>query len=676
MDASLETSRGEAMIAAYFKAETAKLTEACLADIRTLGDWAARRNEYRRQLQEMLGLDPLPERTPLAAVVTGTLDHPEFVVEKLYFQPRPQLYVSANLYLPKNLTGSLPAVLYVCGHSPANEDGVSYGNKTRYQHHAAWFARHGYVCMVIDTLQLGEIEGIHHGTYRENMWWWNARGYTPAGVEAWNAIRSLDYLQSRPEVDGERLGVTGRSGGGAYSWWLAALDDRVKAVVPVAGITSLENHVVDGCVEGHCDCMYQVNTYRWDYPQVAALVAPRPLLVANTDRDEIFPLGGVLDVHEKVRRVYELHGHPELLGLNIAAGGHDDTQPLQIHAFDWFNQHLNQGRRPIDAAAEPLFEMRQLKVFEELPEDEINSRIHETFVPQAPVPEVPDSTDEWSAESARLRKLLLEKCFRGWSDSGIGDKSPRTRKVFEFDAADATLTAYEFESQDDIALPLYLVAPSDVPMEQLKAIELRPLDAAGWAEFLAAMRVEFADEFEQETSIEPDAEKYARLVQSLASQKIASAFVAPRGIGPTAWNPERETHIRRRFMLLGQTLDGMRVWDTRRAIQALRALDGVADKPMRLQADGNMAGIALYAALFEPRIERLVLKGLPKSHRQGPDFLNVLRVLDLPQTVAMAAESSQVVIEQEDSGGWEYPVGVAKKLGWQTITVDEGARSD
>ena len=117
------------------------------------------------------------------------------------------------------------------------------------------------------------------------------RGYTPAGVEAWNCIRALDYLQSRKEVDGERIGVTGRSGGGAYSWWIAAIDERIKAAVPVAGITDLENHVVDGCVEGHCDCMYMVNTYRWDYAQVAALVAPRPLLLDQHGQGRHFSLG-------------------------------------------------------------------------------------------------------------------------------------------------------------------------------------------------------------------------------------------------------------------------------------------------------------------------------------------------------------------------------------------------
>jgi dienelactone hydrolase len=665
MEPEVDSARGSRMIAAYFATETNKLAQACLADVETLGDWTAQRESYRRQLREMLGLDPPPERTPLAAVVTGTVEHPDFVVEKLHFQSRPRLYVTANLYLPKKRAGPAPAVLYLCGHSGAKKDGVSYGNKTKYQHHAGWFARNGYVCMVIDSVQLGEIEGIHHGTYRESMWWWNARGYTPAGVEAWNAIRALDYLQSRPEVDGEQLGVTGRSGGGAYSWWLAALDDRVKAAVPVAGITNLADHVVEGCVEGHCDCMYLVNTYRWDYAQVAALIAPRPLLIANTDRDEIFPLGGVLDVYHKVRRVYKLHGYPERLGLNIAAGGHDDTQPLQVHAFAWFNEHLQGRREPIEGLAEDFFPLEQLKVFDELPKDEINSRVHETFVAQAPAPPVPSSIDEWDSHSATWRRLLLEKSFAGWpSETSSDGDSTAIRAVFQAASNGVQLSAYDFDSQNDIKLRLYLVLPHNVPGKDLEGVVLHPLDAEGWNDFLSAMRVEFASRFETEARLEPNSDKYASLVQSDLARKLGLAFIAPRGIGPTAWPSDAETHIRRRFMLLGQTLDGMRVWDTRRAIQSLRAIEGLAEVPLWIHANGDMAGIALYAALFEPRIERLELVGLSESHMHGPDFINVLRILDVPQAVAMVGEKSEVVLRQEDTGSWEYPRHVADKLGW------------
>ena len=150
-----DTSRGDQMIARYFEAETQRLTAASLADIKTLGDWNDRKDEYRRQLFEMLALDPLPAKTPLKPVVTGTVDHDEFRVENLHFQSRPGLYVTGNLYIPKKRKGKLPTILYVCGHGRVKKDGISYGNKTHYQHHGAWFARNGYACLIIDTLQLG-----------------------------------------------------------------------------------------------------------------------------------------------------------------------------------------------------------------------------------------------------------------------------------------------------------------------------------------------------------------------------------------------------------------------------------------------------------------------------------------------------------------------------------------
>jgi dienelactone hydrolase len=158
-------------------------------------------------------------------------------------------------------------VLYVCGHSGRGRD----GNKTAFQHHGMWFATHGYACLLIDTLQLGEIAAIHHGTYRFNRWWWQACGYTPAAVECWNGIRAIDYLQSRLEVDGERIAVTGISGGGAATFWIAAADERVKVAVPVSGMSDLEDYVGEKVVNGHCDCMFLINTFQWPWTHIAAL---------------------------------------------------------------------------------------------------------------------------------------------------------------------------------------------------------------------------------------------------------------------------------------------------------------------------------------------------------------------------------------------------------------------
>ncbi|MCA9203727.1 MAG: prolyl oligopeptidase family serine peptidase, partial [Planctomycetales bacterium] len=472
-----DTSRGDRMLAAYFKDETAKLTDACLADIRTLDDWQTKRDQYRQELYEMLGMNPLPERTDLHAEITGKAEHDEFVVENVQFQSRPGLYVTGNLYVPKKADKPLPAILYVCGHGRVAKNGISYGNKTHYQHHGAWFARNGYVCLTIDTLQLGEIEGIHHGTYRYNMWWWLNRGYTSAGVEAWNCIRALDYLQSRAEVDGERLGVTGRSGGGAYSWWIAALDERIKCAVPVAGITDLTNHVVDGCVEGHCDCMYMVNTYRWDYTKVAALVAPRPLLISNTDTDGIFPLDGVYRTFEEVRRIYRLYNAGDQIALNITAGGHKDTQELRVHAFRWFNHHLRNDDSLIEKTAVKLFEPEQLRVFAELPADQKNTEIHESFVPVAEIGAPPADNTAWKTQRDAWMQSLKTKCFAGWPTA---DEPLDVQPAFSATHDGITLQAYDFTSQGAIRLRLYMAHREGLEHPELTVLNV--MDETSWQE--------------------------------------------------------------------------------------------------------------------------------------------------------------------------------------------------
>jgi dienelactone hydrolase len=643
-DAPKPAGPGDATLHDYFQAETAAIAKSTAKDL-TPGVWDANKAEYRRQLAEMLGLWPAPERTDLKATVTGTLDHPQFTVEKLHFQSRPGLYVTGNLYVPKGLTGPAPTILYVCGHSLVKKDGVSYGNKVGYQHWGGWFARNGYVCLIIDTLQLGEIEGIHHGTYREKMWWWHDRGYTPAGVEAWNSIRALDYLETRHEVDKARIGVTGRSGGGAYSWWLAALDDRVKVAVPTAGITDLQNHVVDGAIEGHCDCMFMVNTYRWDFGRVAALAAPRPLLIENSDKDTIFPLDGVYRIHQFTRGIYAPAGAAKTnLGLIITEGPHKDTQDLQVPAFHWFNRHFKKDESPIGMLATKLFEPEQLKVFKELPADQVNTRIQETFVPQAAAPTVPTSKEEWGKMRDGWMAALRAKTFGGWPN----DAGPVKPEL----VVSAWPAGYRFVSQQNVPLGLHVSAEG----ESTESVVLNVTDDdARVADIPAA----------------PSPANRPK-----GPTRILISF-SPRGIGASksAADEKKRSQILRRYPLLGQTLEGMQVWDVRRAIQAARGLPGVGSKPMTIRAEGRMAGVVLYAALFESGIERLELRDLPKSHVDGPHLLNVLKTLDLPAAVAMAAERTRVVIQQKEQGGWEYPRDVAAKMGWGEDRVRVQPRS-
>lgn len=623
---------GDRMIAAYFRAETQRIAAHALGDVQSLEQWQQRRVELRDQLFEMLGLSPLPSRSDLKATITGTLEHEDFTVEKLHFQSMPGLYVTGNVYIPKHTKFPAPAVLYVCGHGQTKIDGVAYGTKVTYQHHPAWFARNGYVCLIIDTLQLGEIEGLHHGTYREGMWWWNARGYTPAGVEAWNSLRAVDYLQSRAEVDPNRIGVTGRSGGGAYSWWLAALDERVGCVVPVAGITDLQNYVVDGAVEGHCDCMFMVNTYAWDFPMVAALVAPRPLLISNSDKDSIFPLDGVVRTYFAVQKIYRLYDAEDKLGLLITEGPHRDTQQLRVPAFHWMNRWLK-GEDPLvdDDALKP-FSAQQLKVFDELPRDQRNTRIHEDFVLQQ-APQLPENARQWAEQRQRWMEVLQSKVFRGWRPAEPLD----LQRCFTLGRQGVELSAYDFRSEHDVPLRLYLARAAGQTAPQ--RVRLDVLDEDGWHQWLAAVSAAFGDVLTAERTLDDvvaDTDAFTSLRKLLGSDSAVLAYVAPRGVGLTAWQPSKETHIRRRFVLLGKTLDGQCVWDVRRAVEAVRQLHGVDELPITLAGSGQAASLALYASLFEPAVDRLRLEGLAASHRDTPTLLHVLRYFDVPQAVALA----------------------------------------
>ena len=659
--------RGEQHLQEYLRAETTRLADQCLTEIGTLADWTSRREELRRQLREMLGLDPEPDRTPLTPHITGTLDHPEFTVEKLHFQSRPGLYVTGNLYLPKGQSTPAPAILYVCGHSKQKEGNTSFGNKTGYQHHGAWYARHGYVCLTIDTIQLGEIEGVHHGTHHLNQWWWNARGYTPAGAEAWNGIRAIDYLQTRPEVDPQRIGVTGRSGGGAYSWWIAALDDRVQAAVPVAGITDLQNHVVDGVVDGHCDCMFPVNTYCWDFAQVAALVAPRPLLISNTDKDTIFPLEGVVRVHEKVRRIYRLYGAEKNLGLQITEGPHLDTQELHIHSFRWFHRFLkNEPQTLIEKAAVKFFPPPQLRVFETLPDDERVTRAAEWFVEPAAPARMPVTADEWAIQRNAFLKGLRDKVFRSWPTGPSMSEATARKQVFEGLAQGLKLQIFEFDSQPQVPLRLFLLTRDGLALSDLDLMSLTVLDSGGWGALVAGLRTAFPEPFAAEPNSDPQPGLLDGWKQTLEQTRRGLAWVAPRGLGPDAWSEEvsRQIGIRRRFQLLGQTVDGMRVWDIRRAIQQLQSVPGLKSKPLWLRAEGNLAGLALYASLFETGISRLELIRMPVSHQAGPDLLNVLRVGDLPVTLAVALERSRIVLTETDPTLAGFARQVQQQLRW------------
>lgn len=626
----------------YLRSQVAQSGQAVFTDRDSPAEITARLATWRGKLAEMLGLPSLDHRPPLQAQVTGRIRRDGYSVENILFQSLPQLYVTGNLYLPAGANSRVPAVLYVCGHSNTKENGISYGSKVSYRRYGPWFARNGYACLIIDTLQLGEIEGIHHGLYREGMWWWASRGYTPAGVEAWNGIRALDYLQSRPEVDGSKLAVTGRSGGGATSWWVTALDERVRASAPTAGITDLQDHVIDDVIEGHCDCMYQLNAENWDFDRVAALAAPRPLLLVNTDSDPIFPLAGVLRLHSRVRDVYRRLDAETNLGLVISEGGHKDWAELQVSVMRWFNRHLKGIEDPGKGLPRDENSPADLRVLKSIPADERNTRIHESFVPAAE-PAAPASEENWRQLSSELRSSLDRLLFSRLP--GAGRRRERTLPPIR-------TAGLEIEPVEIVGGEASLVRG---------AVAALPETAGGGAPLVLVAHGELetlvSDVHE---SKEPGAGAAALVRAALADHQGPLFLVAPRSNlpGDSAAAEKNRVHLRRRYLLVGSSLEAMQIHDVSLGLRwAAKKWPG---RRLDVAGEGDGAVAALYAALRHGPVGRLDLRKMPASHRASMHIANIQRSLDLPQSAALALDSvQQLRITSNEPGNWSFTSGVA-----------------
>jgi hypothetical protein len=259
---------------------------------------------------------------------------------------------------------------------------------------------------------------------------------------------------------------------------------------------------------------------------------------------------------------------------------------------------------------------------------------------------------------------LDEHVFAGWPENS---GEPRNKKALDLQADGIRLAAYDFISQQPWELRLFVAHRKNLSLKDADLVVLNVLDEKGWGDFAATYGKPFPDAFGgQDAKKLPvhDPEAFGSEKRMLENQDWAMAYVAPRGIGPTAWSVDarKHNHILRRFYLLGQTLDGMRVYDVIRSAEVLRDIEGMAKVPLWMQAHGTMAANLLYASLYVPEVTRLDLHDLPASHMQGPAYLNVLRHLDLPQTVALAAERARIVLYQPEAKYDPFPANVAKAL--------------
>jgi hypothetical protein len=269
-------------------------------------------------------------------------------------------------------------------------------------------------------------------------------------------------------------------------------------------------------------------------------------------------------------------------------------------------------------AARNLFPAEQLRVFDKLPGDEVNTTIDEIFVPKAgPAPAATESA-EVKRRQGQCLAALREKVFAGWPAE---HRATQPALLNHSTQGGLRLATYALDSQAGLNLPL--IVAQDPKVKRPEKLLLTVLDTEAWTNSTAKWLWLGGG----------TAEAKSALRQEMQAGRLAVAYFAPRSVEPAKWSKDtkKSNQIRRRYALLGQTLDSMRVWDIRCAAQAVKALPEFKKVPLCIRAKGQMGVNSAYAALFEPAIQKLQLEGAPAAQAEGPDYPNALRVWDLPQ---------------------------------------------
>lgn len=606
------------------------------------------------ELWTMLG-GPL-ERTPLNPRVTGIVERSGYRIEKLIFESRPRLYVTANLYVPVG-AGRRPAILGPLGHAVNGKAWRSY------QRLFSNLARKGYVVLAYDPFGQGErIEypgprpaqsAINGGGTAEHEY--AGRRLVLLGANfslfrAWDGIRGIDYLLTRPEVDPERIGCCGQSGGGTLTQFLAALDSRIRVAVVSEGNTEnlaesdveppgsaddAEQNIVPGLARGidRADLLYAF--------------APKPLLMTVTLHDAGHTyspeyVANSLDFLDEYQHVYGLLGAGGRVSLQATTVQHGYVYEMRRATYAWFNR---------------WFEMKDADDDEVSQAVEQDSTLFVTptgFVRTSLGGETALSLTRQLAGGIRTAAPLSPDDVRERIRTVLGVDDSRREPLAARVLAKITRRGYraeqfEFTSDREIRTPGWLLTPENLGPSTPTLLYIG--ESAAWS------------------SVAEDT-----LVERLCvGEHCRVAVIDVRGRGDCAiaypqrgrfYFPGRildESYLTWFTLVLGRPLLGGQVYDTLRALDYLRSLPDATEK-VSLVGDGPHGLIALYAGALDPRTGGVALRHTVTDYRSlavaerydqpfGVYAYGILREFDLPDVAGAVGPRPVLLVDPVTAAG-------------------------
>ena len=320
------------------------------ADFATLRDWV------RSKLQSMWG--EFPPRSPLNPRQIGTLELGNVAIERIIFESRPSFFVTANLYRPSKPAGPLPAVVFPCGHASDGKTAESY------RRFCELLAAQGIAVLAWDPLGQGERLQFPDPETGESSFRPGSGEHRVLGdrcyqvgtnlmqFRAWDAVRALDYLESRPEFDASRFGIAGQSGGGMVTLQFACFDDRIRAAFVSCAVASFRSKTEALLMADPEQILYGTLGNGIDHPELLAAFAPKPLLIGAALRDYV-PIEGTRATHAELQAVYAKLGAPGNLHMAETDATHGLNRELRESAAAFFLRTLlGQDRNPEESQAE------------------------------------------------------------------------------------------------------------------------------------------------------------------------------------------------------------------------------------------------------------------------------------------------------------------------------------
>jgi dienelactone hydrolase len=565
-----------------------------IAKLKNRSDWANRQLWVRKKLMELVG--PFPAKTPLNAKVTGTLKNKGYRVEKIVYESMPDFYVTGCLFIPDGIKGKAPVVLNLIGHEQesfrAELDQLVILN----------LVKKGFIVFTIDPPGQGEhvqyfdpeikLSSIGYSVI-EHCYFGNQcflSGSSAARYFIWDGIRAIDYLTTRKEVDAERIGVTGFSGGGTVTSYLGAFDDRVKVAIPSSWSTASRRQLeTKGAQDAEAEFLNGMAS-GITFEDLIEVRAPKPTMMTFTSQDEYLTLQGAREAFYEVQSAYGAFDKFENLELVEDDFKHWLTPKIRVAIYGFFMKHLGVAGDPTEVDVELLTE-DQLRI---TPTGQVSTSLGGQMIFDINRKETERLYESVQASrkdaGKHLERVLIKaKQISGYIEPGV-DSSREAFINGRYIRDGYTVGLYALEGEGDYAIPILLFVPDGKVGKSPAIIYLHPDGKSADAG--------------------PGGE-----IEKLVKQGYIVAAIDPLGVGETKNRATRGLADGYTGVLVGRSVVGIQAGDITRVAKYLGNTEGVDKDRIGAVAKDLMCIPLIHAAAFEPLIANVTLMGPLVSYR-------------------------------------------------------------